>query len=120
MVAFRVLPTPSSIGVFGCDKTGNQQGNSQDRNKLKNLHKSPLSVGTKYYFLRGTLGRKVSPEIPDHLTNGQKTTQKQTWSTVTRLQVFMSEKPFLSYPLQALKKTGSLFSVRLSVKQEVL
>ena len=45
MVAFRVLPTPFSIRVLGGDKTGNQQGNSQDRNELENLHKSPLSVG---------------------------------------------------------------------------
>ncbi len=44
MVAFRVLSTSSSIRVLGRDKTGNKQGNSQDRNELVNLHKNPLSM----------------------------------------------------------------------------
>ena len=44
-VTVRVLSTPPSIRVFGRDKTGNQQSNSQYRNELENLHKSPLSVG---------------------------------------------------------------------------
>ncbi len=44
MAAFRVLSTLSSIGVLGLGKTGNEHGNSQDRNELVNLHKSPLSI----------------------------------------------------------------------------
>ncbi len=44
MVAFRILSTPSSIRLLGRDKTGNKQGNSQDRNELENLHKNPLSL----------------------------------------------------------------------------
>ncbi len=44
VMVVRVLPTSSSIRVLGRDKTGNKQGNSQDRNELVNLHKNPLSM----------------------------------------------------------------------------
>jgi len=44
VMVVRVLPTSSSIRVLGHDKTGNKQGNSQDRNELVNLHKNPLSM----------------------------------------------------------------------------
>jgi len=58
MVAFRVLSTPSSIRVFGRDKTGNQQGDSQDWNELVNLHKSPLSVGKEVLLSKREIGLK--------------------------------------------------------------
>jgi len=44
VMVVRVLPTSSSIRVLGLGKTGNKQGNSQDRNELVNLHKNPLSM----------------------------------------------------------------------------
>ena len=50
MGAFNVVPTLSAIGVLCLDQTGNQQGNSQNRNQLISLHKSPLSRNRKDVF----------------------------------------------------------------------
>jgi len=58
MVTFRVLPTTPSIRVLGRDKTGNKQGNSQDRYELENLHKSPLSMVRSVTSLEGSFSQK--------------------------------------------------------------
>ncbi len=50
MGAFDVVPTLSSVGLLCLGQTGNQQGNSQNRNQLISLHKSPLSRIRKDVF----------------------------------------------------------------------